>query len=145
MKTKYTALLLLGMLVNMAQTHKKSIPSTPKKERKDTLLVYSVRTGIPKGIRIALPEMNPENTIHATEIHTTTGYWYQGMLFLKVPQQKVKIVAKYPDQVRSNFVTISGERCASSGGITGVGTGKCKGMLQTKKAIPYTIEIQIEP
>lgn len=145
MRTKYTVLLLLWMGLCVAQTNKKLKASLKEKAHKDTILIYSVRTGIPKGIRMALPKMNPENTIHATEIYTTKGYWYKGMLFLRAPQQKGKTLSKYPDQVTSNFVTISGEKCASDGGITGVGVGKCKGILNTKKAMPYTIEIQIEP
>ena len=128
-----------------AQTPKKRTPSERKTSSRDTILIYSVRTGIPKGIRLTLPEINPENTIHATNFYTTTGYKFKGMLFLRMKQIKPKKYTSTPDQTSFPYITIAGEKCASNGGITGLGVGKCKGMLQNKSAIPYRIEIQIEP
>ncbi len=145
MKINFTAILLWCMVVTMAQTPKKVATVSKVNSIKDTILVYTVRTGIPKGIRIALPEINPDNTIHATEFHSTTGYWYKETLFLRIPPQKLKKLTSYPDQTSFQYVTITGEKCACTGGISGLGSGKCKGMLPNKGAIPYRIEIQIEP
>ncbi len=145
MKKYFTALLLWTMVTTIAQTPNKTVFIANVNTLKDTILIYAVRTGIPKGIRLALPEINPNNTIHATEIYMTTGYKYKGMLFLRMKQIKSKKYSSTSDQTSLPYVTIAGEKCASNGGITGLGVGKCKGMLQNKSAIPYRIEIQIEP
>ena len=52
-----------------------------------------------------------------------------------------------PDAQTGLYIALDGKKCATSGGVTGTGFGECAGatVQKNKKAIPYQINIQIEP
>ncbi len=107
------------------------------------MLVYSARLDvIPKGIRIAIRELIEIRAINSTEIYNVVGYLYTNILFLPITKQNKK---PYTDQMTNSFTTINGDQCAADGGITGFGIGVCRGMLFSKEAIKYNIEIKIKP
>lgn len=109
---------------------------------KDSILVFSVRKGIPAGIKIRFPEIN-EQTVRSVQEYATSGMLYKGKLFLKMAENKtVK-----PDAQRNFYVAIDGGKCATSGGILGFGFGECGGaeVQKNNRPIQYQISIQIEP
>lgn len=113
-----------------------------QQQPKDTILVYSAREKIPEGILMRFPEIR-QTPIHSMQEFKVNGMLYNQKLFLKISEQKK---AK-PDAQTGLYVSPDGKKCATSGGITGMGFGECAGLMiqKNKKAIPYQIKIQIEP
>jgi hypothetical protein len=123
-------------------TPKTNTPSRPIE--KDTLLVFSVRQGIPKGIRKAIPDLNEDSYIKSMQEHTVKGLLYNNKLFLKIPEKKDP--KTIPDRCYGAYTTLQGIACATTGGMTGQGCGEC-GIKQNSKIKPiyYSVTIQIEP
>lgn len=64
---------------------------------------------------------------------TVSGaYWYHNQFFIPYHSEKkaTNVPAPHPDQPQQPYMTIKGIKCFCSGGITGLGTGECMGMLQ---------------
>lgn len=114
-----------------------------KPKQKDTILVYSVREKIPEGILFRFPELKSGGSIHSLMEFQVSGLFYNQKLFLKIPETKTL----KPDAQNGLYILLDGKKCATSGGITGVGFGECTGapIHKNKKPIPYQINIQIEP
>ena len=107
---------------------------------KDTTLIYSAREKIPEGILVRFPEIR-NTSVHSMQEFNTKGMLFNQKIFLKIPES----VKSKPDQTKGNYVEINGKKCATSGGITGMGNGECAGAGLTKKMMIYNINIQIEP
>jgi hypothetical protein len=114
-----------------------------KEIKRDTLLVYSARKNIPGGILICFPELRDVSNIHSTKDYTAAGMLFNQKLFLKIPENTIP----EPDAQHGLYLSLDGKKCATSGGITGVGFGECAvaDIHKNKKYIFYQINIQIEP
>ncbi len=109
---------------------------------KDTIMVYSVREKIPAGIMIRFPEIKDSN-INSVQEFQASGMLFKQKLFLKTPENRIQ----KPDAPIGLYISLEGKKCATSGGLTGIGFGECAGanVQKDKKNIPYKINIQIEP
>lgn len=114
-----------------------------KPKLRDTILVYSTREKIPEGILFRFSELKNRANIHSLMEFQVSGMLYNQKLFLKIPETKTL----KPDVQNGLYISLEGKKCATSGGITGVGFGECAGAIihKNKKSIPYQINIQIEP
>jgi len=114
-----------------------------KQQLKDTILVYSARKRIPEGILIRFPELKDVSNIHSMEEYNVTGMLFNQKLFLKIPENKIP----KPDAQTGHYISLDGKKCATSGGITGIGFSECAGanVKKDKKPIQYQVNIQIEP
>jgi hypothetical protein len=108
---------------------------------KDTVLVYSFRDGLPKGIALRFLELKALSQMHSMMQFETTGMLRRGKLYLKMPEKLAKTVA---DGCTGKYVSLEGAVCFIKGGLSGGGCGEC-GMLPNEKVAAYHVEIQIEP
>lgn len=117
-----------------------SAKTTENSTVKDTTIIYSLREKIPEGILIRFPEVRNAKFYSMQEFNTK-GMLFNKKIFLKIPEN----INPKPDQTKGNYIDINGKKCATSGGIPGMGSGECAGAGITKKMMIYNINIQIEP
>jgi hypothetical protein len=113
-----------------------------KPTEKDSILVFSVRKRIPLGIKTRFPEIN-EQSLRSVQEFETFGMLFKQKIFLKIAEN----TTTKPDAQKGLYISLDGKKCATTGGITGLGFGECAGanVSNTNKAIPYKFNIQIEP
>lgn len=107
----------------------------------DTTLIFSLNK-LPKGLALILKGLNLKD--HANQEFTVNGLWYKKEFFFYVPQKKTQPSNK-PDQCSGKMTDINGNIGFASGCITGVGSGKCMGILKPNAATKYNVTIIIEP
>jgi hypothetical protein len=111
-------------------------------QAKDTIVTYNSKK-IPAGLYVRFLELKNQLLLHSVQEFVSQGILYHNKLFLKLPENPK---LPKPEAQQGNYVSLDGKRCATSGGILGVGFGECSGVGNTKtKAINYTIQINIEP
>ncbi|KQB98861.1 hypothetical protein [Pedobacter sp. Hv1] len=118
----------------------------PAKTTRDTILTYSLKK-IPKGIAMLLPDLDMR--AHANqEVTLTNVLFYHKELFFSIPTQPVKKplpTTKTADACFRKMTDVNGNIGFADGCITGMGSGKCMGILQSKDTKKYTVTIIIEP
>lgn len=108
---------------------------------KDSTLTFSLRNPIPKGILMALPELNKED--HSIQEFTIDNcYWIENTFLIPI---KSKIIKRQPDSCYENYATIEGKICSKSGCITGKGSGLCSKLNSSTNKIKYKLTLIIEP
>lgn len=108
---------------------------------KDTTLTFSLQKPIPKGILMALPELNLKN--HSTQEFTIDNcYWIENTFLIPIIS---KIIKKHPDSCLENYTTIEGKIYSKKGCITGNGSGLCSKLNSSIKKTKYNLTLFIEP
>ncbi len=108
---------------------------------KDTTLTFSLRNTIPKGVLMALPELNLKD--YSTQEFTVDNcYWIENTFLIPI---KSKIIKKQPDSCYENYTTIEGKICSKKGCITGNGSGLCSKLNSSTKKTKYKLTIIVEP
>lgn len=112
----------------------------------DTTLVYSIKK-LPKGIPLLINDIDLKP--HANqEFNLKNAMFYRKELFFYIPikaEKKPIIVKNYPDQCSGKMTDINGNIGYASGCITGLGSGKCSGILASRATKKYNVTIIIEP
>lgn len=108
---------------------------------KDTILTYSLRETIPKGILRNFSEINMESK-SIQELTIKNCYLIDNILLIPIKSTK-KITNKKPDECYENYTTIDGKVCSASGCITGKGSGICS-KIKTSMS-KYILTLIIEP
>ena len=118
----------------------------PRQRVRDTTLTYSLKK-IPKGIALLLPELDLR--AHANqEITLSNVLFYHKELFFPLADQRTQKTLpkpKTPDQCYGKMTDVNGAIGYASGCITGMGSGKCMGILTAKETKKYNVTIIIEP
>ena len=110
---------------------------------KDTILTYSLRGIIPKGIQKVVPNINKQD--HSVQEFIIENCYLVDKTLLIPIKSNQKIKSTKPDACHENYTTIAGDQCAASGCITGMGSGLCVKIKTSKTKIKYRVSIQIEP
>ncbi len=123
-----------------------SIAPKTKEVLRDTILTYSIREKIPAGI---LKIIDVDLNAHANqEFELNNVLYYKKELFFPVPikGEKPKIFVKpIPDQCTNLMTDVKGNTGYASGCITGLGSGKCSGILTARETIKYKVNLIIAP
>jgi hypothetical protein len=139
MKHFFLILIFCSLLI---ETQAQKVRSIDKSEDIDTILVFSVRSGLPKGIKLRFPLAG--NNPHSTEEYQSVAYQYRGNLFIPLPEKKIS--PPIPDSFGGKFTDIQGNICYASGGLKGIGMGKCEAMFARKtKPLKRNLIVMIEP
>jgi hypothetical protein len=110
---------------------------------KDSTLVFSLRNQIPKGILLALPELN-KNDHSVQEFTIKNTYVIENTLLIPI-KRNIKNSTQKPDECRENYTDLNGKICSASGCITGNGSGLCSKLKASKNKAKYKLTISIEP
>jgi hypothetical protein len=107
----------------------------------DTSLVFSLKR-LPKGLLLILKGLNLID--HANQEFVVNALWYKEEFFFYVPENKIQPSNK-PDQCFGKMTDINGNIGFASGCITGMGSGKCMGILKPNASKKYSVTLIIEP
>lgn len=109
----------------------------------DTTLVCSLKK-MPKGLSLVCSGINTKD--HANqEIVIDQAIYFKNEFFFYVPDTGLKLVKNHPDQCFGKMTDIAGNIGYASGCITGMGSGKCAGILNPKISKKYRVTLIIEP
>ncbi len=108
---------------------------------KDTILTYSLRGKIPKGIQKVVSDINFQDK-SVQEFSVENCYVIDGTLLIPTKSNS-KIISSKPDECYENYTTIDGRVCSARGCITGNGSGLCA-KIKTSKT-KYSLNLIIEP
>jgi hypothetical protein len=115
----------------------------PKTTVADTTLVYSLKK-MPKGLPLICSGLNTND--HASqEFIIEKALLYKNEFFFYQPVASKKPADNHPDQCATKMTDISGNIGHASGCITGMGSGKCAGILASKATRKYRVTIIVEP
>jgi hypothetical protein len=117
--------------------------TTMEDKARDTILTYSLST-VPKGILLTLPAIN--KTADTTQhFIIEKAFFYNGRLLMPVPVKKVDKLKSMPDQCHGILTDTEGRSCATSGCITGRGSGDCAALKTTKNKLQYRVFVIVSP
>ncbi len=117
----------------------------PNKFLADTTLVFSL-SKLPKGILLLENKLDLKAHVNQ-EINIETALLYKKEFFFYVQVTSAKIIVKnqQPDTCNGKMTDINGNMGYASGCLTGMGSGKCMGILKPNAAKKYNVAIIIEP
>ncbi|MCP9753519.1 hypothetical protein [Ferruginibacter sp. HRS2-29] len=110
---------------------------------RDTTLTYSL-TAIPKGILLALPGISKAaDTVQRLVIDK--AFLFKHRLLMPVPAKKQEPPKPFPDRCFGILTDMEGRTCATSGCISGMGSGDCALLKNAAGTLSYRISVLITP
>lgn len=119
---------------------------SPKTIISDTTLVFGLKK-MPKGVALLLDGIDFKAHTNQ-EFIIENALLYKKELFFYVPKQadkKTISVATHPDQCTGKMTDFNGNIGYASGCITGMGSGKCMGILKPNASKKYKVTLIVEP
>lgn len=108
----------------------------------DTTLVFSLNK-LPKGMTLICKGINLRD--HANqEFVIDNASLYKKEFFFYLPTGDVEVIANKADQCRGKMTDINGNIGYAGGCITGMGSGKCAGILKPNASKKYRVTLIIE-
>lgn len=139
LRSKTTDELNSRFISTLSLQRKEEVPNVLQ----DTVLYFSL-SKLPKGLPLICKDINLKD--HANqEFIVETGFLYHNTFFFYLPTAGAKILTNHPDQCQGKMTDVNGNIGYASGCITGLGSGKCAGILAAKETRKYRITLLIEP